>query len=241
MMYHPIFLLSHMRANTSLISHILGSHPEISGYYEMHLSYQSEHDLVKQLQLYSSKETIKNSSRFLFDKLLHNDYELRLENLGTTLIKTLVSIRPPEQTIKSILNLFRKKDVDASYAHPEKATDYYIKRIMKLAEFCEHYPGTYYYYDADLIRHDPQALLQHLQQWLSLEEPLSENYQLFSQTGKPRLGDSSDNMKKGRIVKAQSNYENIEIPSQLLDQAITETRSHRDLIIKNAIDSMILT
>ena len=35
--YQHIFLLSHMRANTSLISHILGSHPQISGYYEMHL------------------------------------------------------------------------------------------------------------------------------------------------------------------------------------------------------------
>ena len=31
-----IFLLSHMRAYTSLAGHILGSHPQINGYYEMH-------------------------------------------------------------------------------------------------------------------------------------------------------------------------------------------------------------
>ncbi|TCS68990.1 hypothetical protein EDC61_1225 [Sulfuritortus calidifontis] len=34
-----IFLLSHMRAFTSLAGHILGSHPQINGYYEMHISY----------------------------------------------------------------------------------------------------------------------------------------------------------------------------------------------------------
>ena len=35
-----IFLLSHMRAYTSLAGHILGSHPQINGYYEMHLGYE---------------------------------------------------------------------------------------------------------------------------------------------------------------------------------------------------------
>ena len=30
----PILLLSHMRANTSLFGHILGTHPEINGYHE---------------------------------------------------------------------------------------------------------------------------------------------------------------------------------------------------------------
>jgi hypothetical protein len=38
--YARIFLLSHMRAFTSLAGHILGSHPQINGYYEMHISYE---------------------------------------------------------------------------------------------------------------------------------------------------------------------------------------------------------
>ena len=37
--YSRIFLLSHMRAFTSLAGHILGSHPQINGYFEMHISY----------------------------------------------------------------------------------------------------------------------------------------------------------------------------------------------------------
>jgi len=31
--YARIFLLSHMRVYTSLAGHILGSHPQINGYY----------------------------------------------------------------------------------------------------------------------------------------------------------------------------------------------------------------
>jgi hypothetical protein len=67
-----IFLLSHMRAFTSLIGHILGSHAKINGYYEMHLSYYSSDSLDQQLKLYKKTESIKAHSHYLFDKLLHN-------------------------------------------------------------------------------------------------------------------------------------------------------------------------
>lgn len=254
--YQHIFLLSHMRANTSLIGHILGSHPQICGYYEMHLSYLTENDLVKQEQLLIDKkesnktlkkDTCKNSCHYLFDKILHNDYELVLENLvpeqiptsGYNRFRILVSIRPPEQTIKSIVNLFRNKKTDHPYANTEEATEYYLKRIIKLADFCEKNKENYYYYDADLIRTDAEKSLTRIQNWLSLTTPLSEEYQIFSLTGKPRIGDSSDNMKKGRIVKNPTNYNAIEIPSHLLDKAVIETSKYRQQIISHAIDSII--
>ena len=45
--YDRIFLLSHMRALTSLAGHILDLHPQINGYYEMHISYENASDLAK--------------------------------------------------------------------------------------------------------------------------------------------------------------------------------------------------
>ena len=236
-----------MRANTSLISHILGSHPQISGYYEMHLSYRSKKDLLKQQQLLLlnkelQKKISQGSSQYLFDKILHNDYQLLLENLsaepGSDKIKILVSIRPAEQTIKSIINLFRNKKTRRSYAEPEAATGYYIHRIRELARFCERYKGLYYYYDADLIRTNPQSSLSLMQNWLSLTTPLTEDYQVFSLTGKPRVGDSSINMKKGQIIKHQTNYDEIKMPSQLVHKAVTETRQYRRRIIAHAMDSI---
>lgn len=46
--YARIFLLSHMRAHTSLMAHILGSHSQINGYYEMHLDYEDASALDRQ-------------------------------------------------------------------------------------------------------------------------------------------------------------------------------------------------
>lgn len=234
-----VFLLSHMRANTSLVSHILGSHPQISGYYEMHLSYRSDNDLEKQRQVYLRKDAIKSTSQYLFDKILHNDYELCLEHLAAKNIITLVSIRPPEQTIKSIINLFRKKKTSHPYASPGPATQYYRDRIKALAIFCESNKGQYYYYDADLIRMQPKKVLERMQNWLFLTTPLTEQYQVFSQTGQARAGDSSENIQKGRIVQGQTNYESIEIPSYLLQQAITETDRYQAIMMAHAIDSIV--
>ena len=64
--YQRIFLLSHMRAYSSLIGHILGSHPHINGYYEMHLSYSGMADLDEQLRLYRQSESLKPGSIYLF-------------------------------------------------------------------------------------------------------------------------------------------------------------------------------
>ena len=236
--YQPIFLLSHMRANTSLLSHILGSHPRISGYYEMHLSYRSENDLIMQQQLLLANNTIKSSSHFLFDKILHNDYELLLHNLKSKKIKILVSIRSAEQTIKSIVNLFRNKKVKHSYADPELATRYYIERIKNLVDFCETNKINYYYYDAELICSEPRFLLNQLQQWLQLESPLTEDYQIFPLTGQPGTGDSSENMHKGRIVKKCSHYDDIQIPEHLLQQAIEQSYQCRQLLVSYAIESI---
>ncbi|WP_198264353.1 hypothetical protein [sulfur-oxidizing endosymbiont of Gigantopelta aegis] len=242
-----IFLLSHMRANSSLIGHILGSHPQIKGYFEMHTSYRSAMDMITQEQiLEQSKElsntTKPNSIRYVFDKLLHNSYELLLENLrydsDPNYIKILVSLRQPQQSIKSIISLFKKKHGTHPYAEPEKALEYYRQRINALAQFCDKNKQSYYYYDAELIRNDTQNSLPRLQNWLNLETPLKEEYQLFSLTGKAWVGDSSENMTKGKIIKHENNYSDIELPEHLLQTVIDETEQCRKLIIAHAIDSM---
>lgn len=240
-----IFLLSHMRANTSLISHILGSHPQICGYYEMHQSYRSKNDLLKQQQLLQNDKDLaqKQEYTYLFDKILHNKYEFLLENLiaesPTRDIKILVSIRPPEQSIKSIIHLFRNKEKPHSYANTEQAANYYRQRIAQLSQFCQQHKQQYYYYDANLIRIAPEETLQHIQNWLALSSPLSEQYQVFSLTGKAGAGDSSKNMQQGKIIKQQSNYDSLEIPKSLLKNIISETNKHREQIISHAIDASI--
>ncbi|MBT3204245.1 MAG: hypothetical protein HOG41_21905 [Gammaproteobacteria bacterium] len=238
MVQHPtrIFLLSHMRAYSSLIGHILGSHPEIDGYYEMHISYQNNRDLIKQETVYSQQESFKSGSHFLFDKLLHNKYKLNLQQLELKQPRILVTLRSPEKTIKSIIHLFQKKEQQRLYANPQEATKYYIQRLQQLSEFCQINSQLYYYFDAELIRSNSTAMLATLTQWLQLESPLNDQYQLFSKTGKSGAGDSSKSIQRGKIVTSTNSYSNIEISDELLESAEQAYRKFRSIMIEQSIE-----
>lgn len=235
-----IFLLSHMRAFTSLAGHILGSHPEINGYYEMHISYEDASALDRQLEMFLEGDVLKENSLYLFDKLLHNDYVLKPEQLGLANIKMLISLLEPEHTIKSIVNLFAQKEIDDLYASPLEAANYYITRIQALADFSRMASQTYYYFDAELLQRAPENLLPRLSEWLELNSPLSERYQIFSHTGKARKGDSSERIHSGSIDRTPVDYSHVSIPEDVLRAAREVYRECRRQIIGNAADSVSL-
>ncbi|MFP5417625.1 MAG: hypothetical protein ACLGHA_00580 [Gammaproteobacteria bacterium] len=234
-----IFLLSHMRAYTSLAGHILGSHPQINGYYEMHLGYEDAAAPQKQMERYCSHDVLKPDSRYLFDKLLHNDHVLRPGRLGVADIRILVALAEPGHTIRSIVNLFAQKPDPDLYAAPVEAARYYVARVRALADFCREAAWPYYYFDAELLPRAPQALLPRLTTWLELDSPLSGHYAVFSQTGTPRSGDTSARIRSGRIDHTRTDYAHIAIPEDALAAAREAYRTCRARIITGAADSLL--
>ncbi len=228
-----------MRAYTSLAGHILGSHPQINGYYEMHISYEDASSLDRQLDVFLEGDALKEDSRYLFDKLLHNDYALKPERLGLAEMKILVSLLGPECAIKSIVALFSRKEIDDLYASPVEAANYYVARVQALADFCRTADRPYYYFDAELLQRAPERLLPKLSDWLELDSPLSERYQLFSHTGKPRKGDSSERIHSGVIDRTPSDYSHVSIPQDVLNAAREVYRECRREMIANAADSLV--
>ncbi len=237
--YARIFLLSHMRAFTSLAGHILGSHPQVNGYYEMHISYEDAAALDRQLEVFRQGDVLKANSRYLFDKLLHNDYVLKPERLAPAEFKILVSLAEPARTIGSIVHLFRQKPDPDLYASPLEAANYYVARLKALADFCRTAERGYCYFDAELLQAAPERLLPRLSHWLELDSPLSERYQTFSQTGKAGRGDSSARIHGGRIDRTRVDYSHIEIPEEALSAAQAAYREFRAQIIAGAADSVL--
>jgi hypothetical protein len=232
-----------MRAYTSLAGHILGSHPLINGYYEMHISYEDAAALDRQLAAYVEGDALKPGSRYLFDKLLHNDYVLAPDKLGLADMKILVSLRQPEPTIQSIVHLYRQKDDGGDlFDSPEKAARYYIERVRALADFARvnfaRGNRGYFYFDAELWQRTPELLLPRLAAWLELDSSLSEQYQTFSHTGKPLKGDSSPRIHRGSIDRGGSDYAHIAVPDAVLDEAREVYRECRRQIIEQAADSL---
>lgn len=235
-----IFLLSHMRAYTSLVGHILGSHPQIDGYYEMHRSYRTPDDLERQTAQYAASDALKPGSRYLFDKLLHNDYTLDLDALdpvalGAPASVVLVSLRPPAPTLASIVRLFAAKSPDDPYATPAGATNYYIERLRALAAFGMRFPGRYRYFDAARVLDETARVLAALGDWLALDTPLSPAYRHFSQTGVAGAGDSSPAIAAGRVLDTgQKTDPAIELDAALLAEAERAYAECRATLIAHA-------
>jgi hypothetical protein len=228
-----------MRAYTSLAGHILGSNPAINGYYEMHISYDGSSAYERQIRDFKAIESIKENSCYIFDKLLHNNYKPPEATLDHIPLKILVSLREPISTISSIVDLFTQKQSDESYANPKQATEYYIERLECLANFCRTTGHDYYYFDAVLFKTEPTALLSVLSKWLELATPLSAKYQIFSQTGVARKGDTSKAIKSGSIDRTTITHKIPPIPEPLLQRAQTVYLNCRREIIENAVDSVV--
>jgi len=229
-----IFLLSHMRAYTSLLGHLLGSHPEIDGYFEMHRGYRTPKDLALQEAAYQREEGLKPAGRYLFDKLLHNDYPLLLDRIGQEEVIVLIALRDPDQAIPSIVHLFRGRSPPDPYGEPEGACQYYVERLAWLAAFATAWPGRYDYFDAECLVECPVPLLASLTRWLDLGSPLRPEYRRFSRTGLARSGDTSAAIASGGILQQERRYGDIALAAELQAQARQAYRACREAVMAGA-------
>lgn len=227
-----------MRAYTSLTGHLLGSHPEIDGYYEMHRSYRSPADLDRQAAQYAASDRLKPGSRYLFDKLLHNDYALDLDALGSAAAVVLVSVRAPLPTLKSIVHLFAGRTPDEPYADSVGAAMYYIERLQALTAFGTRYRGRYCYFDAERLHGDPPGTLDWLGKRLELGTPLSQRYQRFSKTGLAGAGDSSSAIGAGRVLDTVNSYPDIALDAASLARAEQAYAACRASLVAHAAASL---
>lgn len=212
--HQPLFLLSHMRANTSLLGHILGSNPEIVGYYEMHIGYYSWKSLLRQRLKYYQQDSVKPGARYIFDKILHDFHYVDMELLNSVQAKFMFSLREPEQTIKSIVHQFKKERPGHEFCDVLNAGDYYCSRVKTLGQMVD-LPDEFIYFDAAVLKTNTEQLLAKLSGWLKLDQPLTPEFDNFAMTGKRDSGDHSGKLAIGTIEKSETDYSAIEIPEEL--------------------------
>lgn len=212
-----LFVISHMRSRSTLLSHLLGSNPEIVGYTELHRPYRTGLDLFKfRARIYiENREHIDN--KFILDKVLHNSYEFSDKVLNLENAKFLFMIREPKGTIKSLLKVSEADDMEY-YRSPENNLTYYRDRLDAVGELAENQQLDSFFLESEDIVDKPDEVLEKLSGWLGLEQPLSTQYSVMEKTGKAGYGDISGNIQSGEIVKTKKNH-NIVIPDEILEQA----------------------
>jgi len=225
-----IFLLSHMRSYSSLLSHIIGSSDSISGYSEMHLPYKNNIDLLtlRYRVYFSNNRDLKGD--YIFDKILHN-HPISDKILNGNNVKLLFMLRKPEDTIKSIVKMSNNLHNPNRISDINKIVKYYLNRLEVLENLAKRTNGRSVYLDAEKVVSNTDFVLGYLTDWLQLPSKLSSEYKIFSKTGKPGFGDPSDNIKQGKIIKNRETA-NVIIPEKALRSANDRYVKCREAIMK---------
>ena len=215
-----LFILGHMRSGSTLLVHILNSNPDIAGFGETILKYESRHDfdnlLVKLAEFFKTKRL---PQAFAMDKLLQDGLLLNPDLLNEPDIYSLFLVRKPEKSLPSILDIYENKYplVAPSLAGGEpEALNYYTERLVTLesyAQLIKSKDKKFFLTYEDLIDRS-ESVFRGLQDWLGVRQPFSEKYDTHEATGKLVTGDHSETIKTGRIVREEkSKYRDVSAES----------------------------
>jgi hypothetical protein len=196
-----ILVLSHMRSYSSLLCHILGSHPQISGYAEMHQSYRNRLDLMRlRVRVFRSLGGVLDGP-FVLDKILHNEYTVSDSVLNHPAVLPIFLVRRPGPSLTSIVEMGRRLPDVGWYSDRAAVTNYYESRLEELTRLAGSVDRSFLFIRAEDVVDDTARAFQLLCSFLGLEQPLEESYSLFEHTGEPGWGDDSTIIREGIIVR----------------------------------------
>lgn len=200
MTYEFVHILSHMRSGSTLLTHLLASHPEIIGYGETHIRYKGPKDfdaLVADVLQTLGRSPLPGRERYVLDKLLH-DHLLEPDNVRLLIearVRVVFLLREPRGSLASMLKHLEMTEQNAAL--------YYITRLVTLERYAQalapHAACAALTYDQLLYRTDES--LELLKSHLGLRHAPAENYRMLPTTGQRRAGDFSPNIFAGSIVR----------------------------------------
>ncbi|MEJ0035109.1 MAG: sulfotransferase [Gammaproteobacteria bacterium] len=219
--HSALFILSHMRSYSSVLSHVLGSHPQIDGYCETHLRYRFSFDLLRLKWRVRRLTGEPLRGRYVLDKILHN-YAVATAILENPNTRAIILLRQPVDVVQSIVHMGRHLDVNEQNANVANATMYYIERLSQLAQFARAFGKRAAFVESETLMARTDETLAFLQDFLGLDSPLERRYRSFSKTGKPGYGDPSEMIHSGEIGSRRDEQRpHYSIPPALLAQAVT--------------------
>ncbi|WP_299211975.1 sulfotransferase [uncultured Aquimarina sp.] len=197
-----LLVMGHMRSRSSLLTHILLSHPTMIGLGESNAIYESN---LKLLYM-KSKTLLKNKSINFFkkvyvDQINHNSKTPNPKIFQKKNLKVIILTRPPDASVASIMTLTKKHYTPWS---DEKSKKYYYDRMSYLIQLKEKLSDDQcLVINSDELVSTPSVILNQIGEFLDMSTPLKSEYETFNFTG--ISGDPSANIKEGKIIN-NSNY-----------------------------------
>lgn len=200
--YDYILLLSPARSGSTLLSHILTSNPEIFGMGESKIAFEDEGAFRaltgKNIYFHWRNDLPRDGNeKYVLDKQVHN-YLLAPENkdlLNKPSVRTIFLLRDPQPVLHSYMKALKTDEAEA--------LAYFVSRMDYLGQYAEGLDSDQptFFLTYETLVEDTKPVLRLLRKFLGLENPLHEQYQVTKTTGNFGIGDKSDNIKSGRILK----------------------------------------
>jgi hypothetical protein len=153
---------------------------------------------------------------------------LSIATLSTLPIyKSVILIRAPEASLKSLINLFKWPE--------EIALDHYVTRLATLAGYggvLNDRAMVVEYYD--LVDRSEETLAK-LSRFFAVDRPFTNDYAKSKVTGK--MGDPSKNILSGRIIRTREHEYSIR--TEILDQAARAFRRCRNELLAAGVTAAV--
>ena len=198
----PLFILSHMRSYSSVLSHVLGSHPEIDGYCETHLRYRVSLDFMRLKWRVRRLTGEPLRGHMVLDKILHN-YALTRSLLDSPDTQAVFLLRQPVEALQSIIHMGRQLDANERNADAASATAYYVDRVRRLAKLAPLLGARAAFVESEQLLTHTEQTLNFLTHFLGLDAPLDRRYRRFPRTGRPGSGDPSPAISTGELATGE--------------------------------------
>lgn len=226
-----LFILSHMRSRSSLLSHILGSNDGVAGHSELHQSYTTSRDILMMRARVSLRCKSDISGKYLLDKLLHNNQVISRAILNRPNVKLVFLLRNPQDTMKSIIGMMNITG-DNINENSKVVLKYYRGRLLALENYAVMAGNNACFIESDSIIHETNDLLSALSEWLCLESQLEPTYTIFENTGLPGHGDPFGNIMSGKVVSTQS-LSDVSLSSELIQEGESAYHTCRKILSDN--------
>ncbi len=193
-----VLIMGHMRCGSTLLMHLLLSHPDLIGCGERNAVYRGNVDLDK-LEIASRRQqrALLSRVRYAVDQVNHDHLTPDPGLLADKRVQCVFLVREPESSIRSILELTRRFYEPWSES---RAESYYTMRLQSLARLAgvigrDRLVAMTY---EELVA-DTGPALRRLEAYLGLESPLQERYTLQAFTG--HRGDPTAKIRTGGIQR----------------------------------------
>jgi hypothetical protein len=213
-----IFILSHMRSGSTLLTHLLVSNPAICGYGETRTRYftRRSFEILTGKVLYTlGDELLSSDKQYVLDKLLHDRFigPDGAETLSGNDVRIIFLLREPLGTLSSLVRGLKHTESQAlNYYVNRLATLHLYESTLKRTTNC--LALTY-----DQVLHRTEDAFHLLERFLELDCSLMETYRILPTTGVQRIGDPSPKIFSGRIIRDDSQSKRANISAETLELA----------------------